>query len=636
MHLASTCIAAGADFRLHSARRTMLRSTRPVIAVTAVRTGVGKSQTTRYLSGLLRDQGLRVVAIRHPMPYGDLAAQACQRFATYADLDRYDCTIEEREEYEPHIDNGVVVYAGVDYERILRAAEQEADVVLWDGGNNDLPFYVPDLHIVLADPLRPGDEAAYHPGEANVRMADVVVIAKCDSARSVDVEAVEASVRDLNPRAAILRAESPVTVDDPSAVRRRQVIVVEDGPTLTHGSMTYGAGVVGARAAGAADIVDPVPYAVGSIAATYAKYPNARGILPAMGYGAEQVADLEATIRGAVEAGACDAVVAGTPIDLTRVLTAARAAGAGALRAARESCRADWRLRSAQRYPPTWKPLWKRVCDDHHERTPTISPPGRGSLEARSRAPASVDRGWPAQRLRRLLRRQPGHAVARQRLARMGGRALPHHGRGPGRRRRQRRDHRPGCWPTSSTSSSTGLACAPSGTSCPSPSASSPWCGGGRSSRSTSPAPRGSWWPGCCSPSASSAAWSASSTLACASSPDASQGPGGHHDNDFGTSHAPHPAQRHLAALIIGCLLILPGLGMLLAGADVAADYYCFNGGLGTDRYPPFSLGEEPDYAARLDIAYPERLSRGLVLVKSWLLAIPHYIILGLLVGGGG
>ena len=322
MHLASTCIAAGADFRLHSARRTMLRSTRPVIAVTAVRTGVGKSQTVRYLSRLLREMGLRVVAIRHPMPYGDLAAQACQRFATHADLDRHDCTIEEREEYEPHIDNGVIVYAGVDYERILREAEQEADVVLWDGGNNDLPFYVPDLHIVLADPLRPGDEAAYHPGEANVRMADVVVIAKCDSARSADVEAVEASVRSLNPRATVLRAESPVTLDDPAAVRGRQVIVVEDGPTLTHGSMTYGAGVVGARAAGAAHIVDPVPYAVGSIAATYAKYPNARGILPAMGYGAEQVADLEATIRKAVDAGVCDAVVAGTPIDLTRVLTA--------------------------------------------------------------------------------------------------------------------------------------------------------------------------------------------------------------------------------------------------------------------------------------------------------------------------
>jgi predicted GTPase len=270
---------------------------------------------------MLIDLGLRVVAIRHPMPYGDLAAQACQRFATYADLDLHECTIEEREEYEPHLDAGVVVYAGVDYERILREAEQEADVILWDGGNNDLPFYVPDLHVVLADPLRPGDEAAYHPGEANVRMADVVVIAKCDSARTTDIEAVEASVRALNPGATVLRADSPVTVDDPAAVHGRRVIVVEDGPTLTHGSMTYGAGVVGAHAAGAALLVDPTPYAVGSIAATYAKYPNARGVLPAMGYGAEQVRDLEATIRAAVDAGECDAVVSGTPIDLTRVLS---------------------------------------------------------------------------------------------------------------------------------------------------------------------------------------------------------------------------------------------------------------------------------------------------------------------------
>ena len=323
MHVASRCIAAGADFRLHSARRTMLRSTRPVVAVTAVRTGVGKSQTTRYLARMLTDLGLRVVAVRHPMPYGDLAAQACQRFATYADLDRHDCTIEERVDYEPHLDAGVFVYAGVDYERILREAEQEADVILWDGGNNDLPFYVPDLHVVLADPLRPGDEAAYHPGEANVRMADVVVIAKCDSARTADIEAVEASVRTLNPRATVLRADSPVTVDDPSAVAGRRVIVVEDGPTLTHGSMTYGAGVVGARAAGAARIIDPTPYAVGSIVATYAKYPNARGVLPAMGYGSVQVHDLEATIRAAVEAGECEAVVSGTPIDLTRVLTVA-------------------------------------------------------------------------------------------------------------------------------------------------------------------------------------------------------------------------------------------------------------------------------------------------------------------------
>lgn len=321
MHLASRCIGAGADFRLHSARRTMVRSTKPVVAVTSVRTGVGKSQTTRYLSRILRDHGLRVVAVRHPMPYGDLAAQAVQRFGSYADLDRHHCTIEEREEYEPHIDAGGVVYAGVDYERILREAEREADVTLWDGGNNDLPFFVPDLHIVLADPLRPGDEAAYHPGEANVRMADVVVVAKCDSARRADIEAVEASVRSLNPAATVLRADSPVTVDDAAAVHGRRVIVVEDGPTLTHGSMTYGAGVVGARAAGASEIVDPVPYAVGCIAPTYAKYANARGVLPAMGYGAAQVRDLEATIRAAVDAGVCDAVVSGTPIDLTRVLS---------------------------------------------------------------------------------------------------------------------------------------------------------------------------------------------------------------------------------------------------------------------------------------------------------------------------
>jgi predicted GTPase len=321
MHVASEAIAAGADFWLQGARSTMLTSSKPVIAVTAVRTGVGKSQTTRYLSRLLRRLDQRVVAIRHPMPYGDLAAQAVQRFASYADLDRHECTIEEREEYEPHIDNGCVVYAGVDYERILREAEQEADVILWDGGNNDLPFYAPDLHIVLADPLRAGDETRYHPGEANVRMADVVVVNKCDSADPDDVEEVVASVVRLNPEARIVLADSPVRVDDEDVVRGRRVVVVEDGPTLTHGSMTYGAGVVGARAAGVADIVDPSPYAVGALAATYAKYPNAKGILPAMGYGEQQVRDLAATIEAVADAGACDAVVAGTPIDLTRVLS---------------------------------------------------------------------------------------------------------------------------------------------------------------------------------------------------------------------------------------------------------------------------------------------------------------------------
>ena len=317
MHLASQCLAAGADFTLKSGQHTMIRSTKPVIAVTAVRTGVGKSQTTRYLSRMLVDLGLRVVAIRHPMPYGDLAKQACQRFATYADLDRHACTIEEREEYEPHIGSGVVCYAGVDYEQILRAAEAEADVILWDGGNNDLPFYVPDLHLVLADPLRPGDEVRYHPGETNVRMADVVVINKCDSASAQAIAAVRSSVESLNPDALIVLADSPVTLDSPDTVAGRTVVVIEDGPTLTHGSMTFGAGVVGARAAGVAEIIDPSPYAVGSLAATYAKYPNAVGILPAMGYGEEQTRDLEATIA----ATPCEAIVSGTPIDITRVLS---------------------------------------------------------------------------------------------------------------------------------------------------------------------------------------------------------------------------------------------------------------------------------------------------------------------------
>ncbi|MEI2776100.1 MAG: cyclic 2,3-diphosphoglycerate synthase [Tetrasphaera sp.] len=316
MHLASRAVAAGADFVLHGSRTTMLRSSKPVIAVTAVRTGVGKSQTTRYLTRILRDLGKQVVAVRHPMPYGDLAAQACQRFADYADLDRHKCTIEEREEYEPHIDNGCIVYAGVDYERILREAEQEADVILWDGGNNDTPFYAPDLHIVLADPLRPGHEAAYHPGETNVRMADIVIVNKCDSAALEDVEAVERTVAKLNPRAQILRCDSPVTLEHPETVAGKSVVVIEDGPTLTHGSMSFGAGVVGARAAGVADIVDPVPYAVSSIAATFATYPNAAGVLPAMGYGESQIHDLEATIVTMP----VQAIVSGTPIDISRVL----------------------------------------------------------------------------------------------------------------------------------------------------------------------------------------------------------------------------------------------------------------------------------------------------------------------------
>jgi predicted GTPase len=286
-----------------------------------VRTGCGKSQTSRRIIEILMSMGLRVVAVRHPMPYGDLAAQACQRFETVDDLVRHQCTIEEREEYEPHIEAGVVVYAGVDYGQILHEAEAEADVVLWDGGNNDLPFYAPDLHILLADPLRPGDEAGYHPGEANVRMADLVIVAKCDSATEADVAAVEASVRALNPRAEVLRGDSPVTLDDPAVAAGKRVVVIEDGPTLTHGSMSFGAGVVGARDAGASDIIDPAPFAVGSIATTYEKYPNARGILPAMGYGEAQTRDLEATIRAMVDAGAVDAVVSGTPVDITRVIS---------------------------------------------------------------------------------------------------------------------------------------------------------------------------------------------------------------------------------------------------------------------------------------------------------------------------
>lgn len=316
MHLSSIVNAAGADFWVQGTKTTMLRSTKPVISICSVRTGVGKSQATRFVAEILKSMGKKVVSARHPMPYGDLAAQECQRFATYEDLDRHECTIEEREEYEPHIDDGFVIYSGVDYEKILRAAEEEADVILWDGGNNDLPFFAPDLHIVLADPLRPGDERRFHPGEANVRMADIVIINKCDAARTDDIDDVEASVRELAPNATILRANSPVSVDDPSIVADRDVVVIEDGPTLTHGGMSFGAGVVGARAAGARSIVDPSPHAVGSIAETYEKYPNAVGILPAMGYGEAQVRDLEATI----EATPCDAIVSGTPTDISRVL----------------------------------------------------------------------------------------------------------------------------------------------------------------------------------------------------------------------------------------------------------------------------------------------------------------------------
>ncbi|MDD5468835.1 MAG: cyclic 2,3-diphosphoglycerate synthase [Anaerolineales bacterium] len=317
MHKASMVLAAGADFVLMGTRRTQIKSSKPVVAVCAVRTGSGKSQTTRRVASILQGMGYKVAAIRHPMPYGNLVKQRVQRFAEYADLDRHECTIEEREEYEPHLDNGVIVYAGVDYEAILRQAEKEVDVVLWDGGNNDLPFYVTDLHIVVADPHRPGHEVSYHPGEANVRAADVFVINKVDTANAENVIAVRQRLAELNPKAVVIEGASPLFVDDPAAIRGKRVLVVEDGPTLTHGEMAYGAGWVAARRFGAAEIIDPRPYAVGSIKATYAKYPTTGNVLPAMGYGDQQVKELEETI----ERAKADLVIIGTPIDLSRIMT---------------------------------------------------------------------------------------------------------------------------------------------------------------------------------------------------------------------------------------------------------------------------------------------------------------------------
>jgi len=316
MHLASRAAAAGADFWLLGAKTTMLESSKPVVAVTAARTGCGKSQTTRHVTDILRAMGKKVVVVRHPMPYGDLARQAVQRFATYEDLDKHDCTIEEREEYEPHLDRGLVVYAGVDYEAILRQAEQEADIVLWDGGNNDLSFFKPDLQITVVDPHRPGHEMRYWPGEANVRMADVIVINKIDTANFEAVQEVRRNIARLNPEAVVVDAASPIFVDDPAAIRGKRVLVVEDGPTLTHGGMAYGAGVIAAKRFGAAEIIDPRPWAVASIADTYAKYPDTGAILPAMGYGDAQLRDLEATINQVP----CDLVIVGTPIDLARVI----------------------------------------------------------------------------------------------------------------------------------------------------------------------------------------------------------------------------------------------------------------------------------------------------------------------------
>jgi predicted GTPase len=317
MRQAARVNAAGAQFVLLGAEQTMLHSANPVIAVGAVRTGCGKSQTSRRIAQILKGMGFRVAVVRHPMPYGELTRQICQRFASVADMDEQRCTIEEREEYEPHISMGSVVYAGVDYELILRAAEMESDVILWDGGNNDLPFIRPDLNVVVTDPHRPGHELGYYPGETNLRMADLVIVNKVDTAEPENIAKVEANVRAVNPRAPILRANSPVTVADPERVKGKRVLVIEDGPTLTHGEMRYGAGLVAALKLQAAEVVDPRPYARGSIKGVFEKYTHLTQVLPAMGYGDRQIAELSETIA----AVPCDVVLIATPIDLGHLLT---------------------------------------------------------------------------------------------------------------------------------------------------------------------------------------------------------------------------------------------------------------------------------------------------------------------------
>jgi predicted GTPase len=318
LHVGSRALAAGASFRLLSPAATMLPSSLPSVAVCAVRTGAGKSQTTRHVARLLREAGNRVAVLRHPMPYGDLAAQAVQRFADFEDLDAADCTIEEREEYEPHLAEGNLVFAGIDYEAILRAAEREADVILWDGGNNDTPFVRPTLHIVVVDPHRPGHELRYHPGETNLRMADVCVVNKVDSAEQEGIDAVLASLAEHNPEAHVVLAASPISVNgEAGEIEGKRVLAVEDGPTLTHGDMAYGAAVLAARTHGAASLVDPRPFAVGSIAETLERYPHVRDLLPAMGYGRRQVEELQETIARSD----ADLVLIGTPIDLRRVLS---------------------------------------------------------------------------------------------------------------------------------------------------------------------------------------------------------------------------------------------------------------------------------------------------------------------------
>jgi predicted GTPase len=316
MQKASQVMAAGANFVLLGPADTMIKSRKPVISVCAVRTGAGKSQTSRKVAEILQKKGRKVAAIRHPMPYGDLVKQKVQRFADYADLDRHECTIEEREEYEPHIDKGIIVYAGVDYSAILRQAEKEADIILWDGGNNDFSFYKSDLEIVVADPHRAGHELRYHPGETNFRRAQVIVINKMDTAKQEDIDLVMANARKVNPKATIIRANSPTIVKDGGRITGKRVLVIEDGPTLTHGGMKYGAGIVAARKYGAAEIIDPRPFAVGSIKKTFEKYNHLDSVLPAMGYGDKQTRELAKTI----EAIDCDLVVSATPIDITRVI----------------------------------------------------------------------------------------------------------------------------------------------------------------------------------------------------------------------------------------------------------------------------------------------------------------------------
>ena len=316
MHLGSMVNAAGADFKMMGMTHTAIKSTKPVIGICAVRTGCGKSQTTRRVSEIFKNAGKKVAVIRHPMPYGDLGIQAVQRFSSLDDLKKHNCTIEEMEEYEPHINRGTIVYAGVDYEAIIRKAEQEADIILWDGGNNDMPFYKTDLLLVVTDPHRSGHETQYYPGETNLRLADVVIINKIRTADPGNVEKLRSSILQVNPKATVVDAASPVTVEDPDIIAGKRVLVVEDGPTLTHGDMKYGAGVVAAKQCGAAGLVDPRPFAKGSIAETFDHYPDIGTLLPAMGYGDDQVRDLEDTINSAD----CEAVVIGTPIDLRRIV----------------------------------------------------------------------------------------------------------------------------------------------------------------------------------------------------------------------------------------------------------------------------------------------------------------------------